>query len=368
MAGLASAGSGIFLGSCGLRRGAGTASQERETTPATPSAARSDQRWLGKSLTVSAWGGEVQDVLRAVIWQPFSALTGCAIKELPADLTRLRATVEAGEPYTDLILVSGVWAETELGRRLTEPFAAELSRARQFTPYPATERQVPAYTYALVSCFSRDLETRNSQPRDWSQWWDTETLPGSRSLPASPLGTLEFALLADGVDRSSLYPLDIDRALDSLSAVKDAVADRWWTDGFEPIGWIAAGAVTLSSAWHYRAIAGQRDGRAVGFSWDSGILYADVWTVPRGSANNVIAADLVEFATSPEVQAKLGAALPLGPVVFDAFESIADRDAIWLPTHPPNLKRLILYDPSWWGDHLADATERFECWRGMISC
>jgi len=47
----------------------------------------------------------------------------------------------------------------------------------------------------------------------------------SRHFPASNnkvncLGSLEPALMADGVPRNKLYPLDVDRALKKLSELK----------------------------------------------------------------------------------------------------------------------------------------------------
>src|SRR5688572_2252342 len=33
-------------------------------------------RWVGRVLRVAAWGGEVQDALRATIWDPFGRATG----------------------------------------------------------------------------------------------------------------------------------------------------------------------------------------------------------------------------------------------------------------------------------------------------
>jgi len=50
---------------------------------------------------------------------------------------------------------------------------------------------------------------------NWSQFWDTKTIPGSRILQNSPM-SLVIALLADGVPRDKVYPLDLDRAFRKL--------------------------------------------------------------------------------------------------------------------------------------------------------
>lgn len=336
--------------------------------PASPVPTMADRRWQGRSLTVSGWGGDIQDALRVVVWEPFAAATGCEIQEAPADLAHLQASVASGSPYTDLMLVSGVWAESELGQALTAPFLTEPVTGRDFSPFSASDRGAPAFAYAAVNTFHRELQDRQGAPMDWFEWWDQTAFPGARALSRSPLGTFEFALLADGVEPRELYPLDPDRAFDSLARVRDAIATRWWTNGFEPIGWLSTGAADLASTWHYRTIAAQRDGRSVAFEWQAGLLVADVWVSPAGSGNAEIAADLVDFATSPAVQAELAARVPLGPVVPAAFESIEEQQAVWMPTYPPNLERLILYDPSWWGQHFETMVERFDCWLGLGPC
>ncbi|ODV43375.1 hypothetical protein AWV79_17990 [Cupriavidus sp. UYMMa02A] len=41
---------------------------------------------------------------------------------------------------------------------------------------------------------------------------------------------LEFALLADGVPKDKLYPIDVQRALKSLDRIKKNVV-KWWDTG-----------------------------------------------------------------------------------------------------------------------------------------
>src|SRR6185437_5664835 len=64
-------------------------------------------------------------------------------------------------------------------------------------------------------------------PVSWSDVWNTKKFPGRRGMYTGVTYTLEFALLADGVPKDKLYPLDLPRAFKSLEKFKrDAV---WWT-------------------------------------------------------------------------------------------------------------------------------------------
>jgi putative spermidine/putrescine transport system substrate-binding protein len=102
--------------------------------------------------------------------------------------------------------------------------------------------------------------------------------------------------MADGVAAADLYPLDLDRALGQLDLIYGSIGDHWWVDGAEPVAWLGTERVDLSSAWHYRLIAGQRDGLAVDLVWDDGLLVVDHWVIPAGAASADVAADFLRYA------------------------------------------------------------------------
>ena len=77
----------------------------------------------------------------------------------------------------------------------------------------------------------RSGKYRDGGPSTWADFWDVKKFPGSRSLCLSySPRTLIFALLADGVPRDQLYPLDIDRAFKKLDQIKPHVK-VWWREG-----------------------------------------------------------------------------------------------------------------------------------------
>ena len=55
--------------------------------------------------------------------------------------------------------------------------------------------------------------------------------PGTRALQAGSGGLspdLEVAIMASGVPKEKVYPIDLDRAFASLAKIKPSV-DKWWT-------------------------------------------------------------------------------------------------------------------------------------------
>ena len=86
---------------------------------------------------------------------------------------------------------------------------------------------------------------------------------GARALAAFPQGMLELALLADGVAPSKLYPLDVERALKKISAIKDDVA-VWWTTGAQSAQVLKDGEVDMIAIWGSRMSAALESGAPVG--------------------------------------------------------------------------------------------------------
>ncbi|MDQ3044582.1 MAG: extracellular solute-binding protein, partial [Chloroflexota bacterium] len=310
-------------------------------------------RWAGRTLRVGAWGGEVQDALRLALWRPFASATGCEILEVVTDYERLQLSTESGDPYVDVLVVDEIWAATDAASELLTPI-----EPGSIDLVPVSSNAAPAYAYGMVSAYRWD-NPASEPPRTWTAWWNQERFPGERSLWKGPLGTFEFALLADGVAPADLYPLDIPRAIERLAAISGAIGDRWWENGREPVTWLSQDRIQFSSAWHYRVVAGQRDARPIDFVWDQGLLLADQWVIPNGAVGSDIAADFLRYASTPEAQASLARLVPLGPIVGGAFDYLEPTLAAQLPTAPGSIDLLVPLNVAWWAENFEEANQRF---------
>ena len=74
---------------------------------------------------------------------------------------------------------------------------------------------------AHVLAYSTKALANGVQPNTWADMFDLKRFPGRRMMPKDPRGMLEVALLADGVSKDNLYPLDLDRAFRKLNQIKD---------------------------------------------------------------------------------------------------------------------------------------------------
>ncbi len=316
-------------------------------------------RWAGRTLRVGAWGGEVQAALRLMVWEPFARLTGCVIQEVMTDYGALDRTVQRGDPYADALVVDAMRVAPLAAQGAIQAIGADVGAGVDLiTPL---DRSVPAYAYGMVSAYRRETGDPDEAPQSWEAWWDRERFPGNRTLYKGAFGTFEFALMADGVAPDQLYPLDSERAIESLKRISGKIVNRWWESGVQPVTWLSRGQADFGSAWHYRVLAGLADGEPVGLVWDQGLLVADHWVVPTGAATD-LTMDFLRFATAPEVQAALAQQVGLGPVTSSAFDHLDPLFTPTLPTAPENLPKLVRQDVAWWTANNVEANQRFNAW------
>src|SRR4051812_44802683 len=83
----------------------------------------------------------------------------------------------------------------------------------------------------LITGWALNYSTKAFQagqgPQGWADFWDPGKFPGPRGMFNGAPQSLEFALIADGVPKDKLYPLDIPRAFKSLDRLKPVVK-VWW--------------------------------------------------------------------------------------------------------------------------------------------
>ena len=322
-------------------------------------------KWSGRALTIAVWGGPYEEAQRAAFFDPFSEATGATIQTQTAEIGVLREQVDAGEVIWDV---------------LTLPMEEVLVLAREGYLQPIDYKVVDrsalyddiTLQYGVGVAYSSTVMLypagTTRAPQSWADFWDvTPPEPGvdlepeqARVLRRSPVGTLEFALLADGVPMEELYPLDVERAFASLDRIRRNVI-VWWEESKEPIELVSSGLAAMASGWNVRLQ--QFDIHdAVRIQWFGGMLTADAWVVPKGAPNADVAMDFINFATRAVPTANFSRLLPYGPVNRDAFNLLReDRKAI-LPSAPQNKAVQFTQNWNYWVDNREALSERFENW------
>jgi putative spermidine/putrescine transport system substrate-binding protein len=303
--------------------------------------------------------GDTLDAINEAFLDAFKIATGAAVRhqELGRDgVSSLTSQVDAGEVTWDVALIP---TEDVLmlarGGYLT---AIDYNVVDKTALYPELTMQhgVGARLYSTVMVYPAQAE---EPPADWDDFWNLDLFSGTRALRRSPVGTLEFALLADGVEKDELYPLDTARAFASLDRIREAT--QFYEDGKTPVEFVRTGQAGLASAWSVRtALPDVRS--LVEMQWTGGMLGADSWVIPRGAPNSDVAMSFVNFATRAVPTANYSRLENFGPVNPGALELLRTDIVSSVPNGPGNMEVQFFQNWAFWTEQVESLTAQFEDW------
>ena len=204
-------------------------------------------------------------------------------------------------------------------------------------------------------------------PSTIADFFDTKTYPGPRAIRNDPTVIMEWALMADGVNRDDVYPTleteeGVERALAKMNSIKSGL--QIWETGRQPVRLLNAGEVVMSSIWATTgAVASREDGAQFGIIWDGRVIELDLFGIPKGSRYKDQAIDFIRFASSSESLAKMVTYLPNGPTRTSSLSLLSDEVLNQIPNGPAYEDNVhILSDAEWWSNNHARLEEAFQAW------
>jgi len=309
-------------------------------------------------------GGAYEEANVKAIFEPFTKATGIDVVKVPATLGKLLAMFESGNVELDVVDVGelGMLSFSEKGAlekinykgwKLANP--DDLDHRR--------EDMVADIYFSTVLGYNTEVFPAGKHPRSWAEFWDLKKFPGPRMLTDLAAGAvdLEFALLADGVPRDKLYPVDLDRAFKSLDRVRPAIR-KFWDTGALSAQMLADKEVVLGSIWNGRLQAIADKGAPLAIEWNEAALQVQFWGIMKGAKNGDNAQRFIDFACQPQIQAALTTFIPYGPTNRQAFKYIKPDVAARLPSSPENKQKAFLHNGRWWADNRAKVSERWSQW------
>lgn len=327
----------------------------------------------GTPLTVATWTGDYGLAQKSTQIFPFAAATGANVRAAVYDggTDELARQTDAKADRWDVV-------DMELAD------AVRACRAGQIEPLP---RPVDADAYlpgAIGPCwvatavYSRvvayDPKRFAAAPQRLADVFDLGRFPGPRAFADTAKGTLEMALLADGVAPSDVYavlstPEGLKRAFAKLDRIKPALV--WPEAGQSPLGLLTSGRVAFAAVLNGDLVDAARDGTPVAAIWDGQQYAFDVLAVVKDAPNRRLGEDYVRYATSARTQAALASWQPYGPSRLDARARIGRnpaRKAAMTPYQPTTGSRMthaLAVDEIWWQEHGTAAEQAWLAWRGQ---
>jgi putative spermidine/putrescine transport system substrate-binding protein len=321
----------------------------------------------GEAITVVSWGGAYQKSQDEAYFKPFQAKYGAHIgtEEYNGEIAKIRAMVESGNISWDVIDVDSatVLQGCEDGLFLKLDWK-KIGDERKFVEGTTTDCGVGTVVYSTV--FAYDADKLKDGPTTVADLFDLKKFPGKRALWKSPVGNLEYALMADGVPRDKVYamlktPAGIDRAFKKLDTIKSQVV--WWEAGAQPPQLLASGEVVMTTAWNGRIFdANKNEHKNFKIVWDGQMPDYDFWVIVKGSKHVDEAYKFVAFASSADAMANQSKYISYGPTNVDAIPKITPAVLKDLPTAPENNKTSLGLDASYWADHGDELRKRFNTW------
>jgi putative spermidine/putrescine transport system substrate-binding protein len=315
-------------------------------------------------VTVASYGGTFQDAQREAYFKPFEQLSGIKVNEAEGpDTAKVKAMVDTGNIEWDVAEFdrAGV-INLEKKGDYWEEIDYSLFDTANIDPERMFKYSVDMLPYAQIIGYRTDVFP--NAPQGWKDFWDTTNFPGPRTMISGNGGLypfLEAALIADGVSPQELYPLDIDRAFNSLSKIRDSVV-KFWEAGAVPAQMLTDKEAVMAVIWNGRMKALMDQGVPVAIQWNEGAFLTDVWAIPKGAPNKENAQKFAAFITMAIPQARLSKLIPYGSVNNKSIDYMTPDEIKNLLTSPAIKSKLFTFDSQWWADNLDTVLDKWNEW------
>ena len=314
-------------------------------------------------LVVCGWGGTTTAAQREVYFRPFEQATGIKVVEAsPTNYPKLKAMVDSGNVEWDVVDTADRMIFSGIRENLFDRLNPKAVDTSKIDPRYVIDHAVGHKAWSTLLSYSTRKYNSANHPKSWAELYDVAKFPAVRSLRSAAFDNLEIALMADGVPFDKIYPIDVDRAFRVMARIKSHVK-VWWQVDAQPVQLLTDGEIDLTTLSAARIIAlRDKDGAKADCEWNQGIVHMDWWTIPRGAKNKEAAMQFINFAIGAKPQAAMANLIPFGPTNRDALPLVKPEVLKNLPTSPENLKRQLVSDRNWWGEHLTKVEERMKGW------
>lgn len=332
--------------------------------------ALSPPTFAGEQVIIASTGGAYDRALKEAWFDPFTKETGIEVVTVVATNAEMRskaaAMVRTGNVSWDLYLDGEIQAASMAHREVTEDLTGF---CRQFESRQDLSANACSAGGTLLQSTATLLAYRTSVPdgpvpETWADMWNTEKFPGARAFPNfdDPWRVMAAALLADGVARDDLFPLDIDRALAKLDQIRPAVS-LWWKTGDQSVQGFRNGEYSLGQIWLTRAKAMRNEGLPIAWSYRASFLVGDRIALLKRAPNRENALKLMAFwLNSPTAQAKACEILSCTPPSRDAIALMSKEARDTMPQGDDVRDHVIIPNAEWINDNAALMLQRWNEW------
>lgn len=304
----------------------------------------------GSTLVVANYGGVTGEVMNTCLETPYAEQADTRFERIgvPSGFAaRLQAQSESNNIQWDV--VSGM-SSIDAQVLAQEGILAELPEAVKETALNgAIDGSVTDFGVSLGDTgivVVANKETLDKVPTSVDDFWNVAEFPGKRAVMDNAVQMMAMALLADGVAPDEVFPMDIDRAIASLSRIKPDI-NVWTTSGDQQMQSLRSGQVDMAIMWNGRAKALVDEGMDLEISWDGSLVNPNYMVVVNGSPNQDSAFEFLDwYSQSLEGQTCVAEGLAYGTSLAAVADNVSAEDRTFLPS--ANAERQARVDAAWY--------------------
>ena len=322
---------------------------------------------LEDTLVIRITGGVFEAALKRNFFDPFTKATGVRVIPVAASDADMQAKATAmqaaGRVEWDIISPQ----MTELGNlsRLLVDLGDCSAIPGVAGSMPGTCGRYGVLYLVGAQVLAYDVKAfPGRKPQTWADFWNVRDFLGRRALSNSggPFATIVSALIADGVPRDRLFPLDLDRAFRKLDEIRPHIA-VWWRTGDQSQAMWRNDDIALSLMWCGRAFATKKAGFPLAWSYDDTLADFGAWAILKDCPHPNAARAFIEFYLGqPEASASFSRDMGYTTPNLQATALLTPEERAELITTPETMAKIIQMDPAWVAANRALTIERWNTW------
>ena len=309
-----------------------------------------------KEVVLVNYGGAAMKAFDEAYVQPFAAQGGRIVLDGSGPLNGKILTMVQSRNVTWDICDCGVTTLAELGpRNALEKIDYSIVDKSKVASEFAYENGVVNYMFSSVLAWDT---AKIKETPTLADFFDLKKYPGRRMLRKDSQAMLELCLIADGVPRDQLYPLDVKRAFAKLATIKKDVL--YWNSGAESQSLMRDGECVMGLLWHTRAnvLKGETNNR-IAYTFKDGLLQPGLWVVPKNNPAGPEAFRAIASMQQPEGQVKLLTAMGNGPSNPAAQSMVPEALRATNPADPANAAVQAKINAAWYIDNHSKTFQSF---------
>ena len=307
------------------------------------------------------WGGDAGTAYNAAYGAPFEKQSGVKVKQDGSGPTEgaIQAQFQSGKPSWDIVDADPFSAQTLGHKGMIQPIDYDVVDKSKTRPGFQWEYAASSYFFSYIIAYDATKFGENP-PTGMADFFDVEKFPGKRALYKWGSGMWEALLIADGVAKADLYPLDIERAHKKLKAFKDNVV-AYWGGGSESQSILLNGEASMALIWSTRAKLIETDSQGdVKFTWNDGLISPGSMAVIKNNpAGPKVAMEFIASAQDPKKQLVMFQMLGQGPANPAADKLIPPDEQRFNPVDPVNFAKQTPLDMGWYEKNYSSALDEY---------